>query len=58
MHIDIRYYFVRQCVDKGNSDINPMSTQNKLANIMTKALGKVRFIELWQQLGVIDVQHD
>ncbi|XP_066354435.1 secreted RxLR effector protein 161-like [Miscanthus floridulus] len=57
-HIDTRYHFVRECVDNGSIDIDHVSTQNQLADILTKALGKVRFIELQQQLGVVDVQRD
>ena len=57
-HIDTRYHFVRECVENGSIDIDHVSTQNQLADILTKALAKVRFIELRQQLGVIDVQRD
>jgi hypothetical protein len=57
-HIDTKYHFVRECVDNGSIEIDHVSTQNQLADILTKALGKVRFIELRQQLGVTDVQRD
>ena len=57
-HIDTKYHFVRDYVDNGSIDIDHVSTQNQLADILTKALGKVRFIELRQQLGVIEVQRD
>jgi len=57
-HIDTRYHFIRDCVDKGEVDIGHVSTADQLADILTKALGRVRFVEPRQQLGVIEVQRD
>lgn len=43
---------MRECIDNGSIDIDHVSNQNQLADILTK------HIELRQQLGVIDAQQD
>jgi hypothetical protein len=57
-HIDTRFHFIRDCVDKGEVDVDHVGTRDQLADILTKALGRVRFLELRQQLGVVEVQRD
>jgi hypothetical protein len=56
-HIVTRYHFVRECVEQGEANIDHVST-GQLADIKTKALGRIRFVELREQLGVIEVQRD
>jgi hypothetical protein len=57
-HIDTRYHFIRECVGKGDVDVEHVSTEHQLADILTKALPRVRFIELRGRIGVINVRQD
>lgn len=54
-HIDTRYHFLRECVEEGKVEIEHVRTAEQVADIFTKALGQVKFIELRSALGVIDV---
>jgi hypothetical protein len=55
-HIDTKYHFIRECVEDGQLDVEYVRTEEQLADILTKALGFVRFIELRRLLGIIEVQ--
>ena len=37
-HIDVRYYFLRDHVERGDIDLGYVATQNQLAGIFTKPL--------------------
>jgi hypothetical protein len=51
-HIDIRYHFICDCVDEDNININYTVMENQLADILTKAQGRIRFLELQSRVGV------
>jgi hypothetical protein len=54
-HIDIRFHFIREKIEDGKVEVDHVRTEEQLADILTKSLGRVKFAELRQQLGVIDV---
>jgi hypothetical protein len=39
-------------------DVSHVSTDGQLADILTKALGRVKFIEMRLKLGVVEVSSD
>lgn len=55
-HIDVRYHFIRECVEENKVTVESIGTKDQLADILTKALGREQFCELCSRLGVIDVQ--
>jgi hypothetical protein len=57
-HIDTRFHYICECIENGVVDVDHIRTDRKLANILTKALGRVRFVELRMKLGIVDLQLD
>ena len=55
-HIDLRYHFIRDCVEKGTVIVEFIKTGEQKADILTKALGRVRFQELRDKLRIVDVK--
>jgi hypothetical protein len=55
-HIDTKFHHIRDSIEAGQLDVDHVRTEEQLADILTKALGFVRFIELRRLLGVIEVQ--
>jgi hypothetical protein len=54
-HIDVRYHFVRECVEAGKIDLSYVRTEEQLADILTKSLGKAKFHELRMAIGKREV---
>ncbi|WVZ49440.1 hypothetical protein U9M48_000802, partial [Paspalum notatum var. saurae] len=51
-HIDTRFHFIRECVDNRAVRLAYAGTKEQLADILMKALGKDRFRELRELIGV------
>jgi hypothetical protein len=52
-HIDTKYHFIRQCVEDGRICLEYVSTQEQVADILTKSLGRARFCEPRDRIGVV-----
>ena len=57
-HIDLRYHYIRECVELGRVDVVHVRTGDQVADIFTKSLGRSRFSELRHKLGVIQCVAD
>lgn len=51
-HIDIKYNFIKQEIESGNVIVVYVSSQNQLADVLTKPLGKVAFGDCIDKLGL------
>ena len=54
-HIDIKFHFLRDCVDVGQIVIEFVESGRQLADVLTKPLGRLRFTELKKMIGMVEV---
>lgn len=54
-HIDVRFHFIRECIERGELIVKHVVTQEQRADILTKALGRVKFEEMRKMIGVEDL---
>nr|GEX75304.1 zinc finger, CCHC-type [Tanacetum cinerariifolium] len=50
-HIDIRYHFIRKCVENGHINMEHVSGELQREDILTKALPRLKFVTMRQMLG-------
>ena len=55
-HIDVKFHFFRDCVDEGQIVIEFVETGRQLADVLTKPLGRLRFMELKEMISMEGVQ--
>ena len=53
-HIDIRCYFVRDCVQRGAVQLSYTPTGEQVADMLTKALGRTKFVYFRDTMGVME----
>jgi hypothetical protein len=55
-HIDTKYHFIRQCIEEDRVNVEFVSTNEQLADILTKPLGGVKFMELRSRIGLVNIK--
>jgi hypothetical protein len=51
-HIDIRYHFIRDCVQRGVVRLDYTQTDEKMADIFSKALSRQKFEKFRDRMGL------
>ena len=55
-YIDVKFHFLRDCVDGGQIVIEFIETGRQLADVLTKPLERLRLTELKEMIGMDGVQ--
>jgi len=55
-HIETRFHFIRESVENGKVAVRHVNTDDQLADIMTKPLGRVRFQQLRLKIGIVNIK--
>ena len=51
-HIHTRFHFIRECVEDGLVDVKHVARKEQKADILTKALGRIKFKEMRDFIGL------
>ena len=51
-HIRIKYHFIRDCLEDGSIKASHIATTDQLADILIKSLGKLKFQEMRESIGL------
>jgi hypothetical protein len=56
-HIEIKYHYIRDMVQRGVVELQYLSTDEKIMNILTKPLSRVKYEYFRDKLGVFPNVH-
>jgi hypothetical protein len=56
-HIEIKYHYIRDMVQRGAMELRYISTDEKIADILTKPLSRVKYEYFRENLGVMQNCH-
>jgi hypothetical protein len=51
-HIEVKYHMVQECAGRGQIEVEFVRTGDQLGDILTKALGMLKFQELRDRIGL------
>ena len=57
-HIHKRYHFIRECIDNDQVIVEHVAGSIQKADVLTKALGRIKFKEMRELVGVKDILSD
>jgi len=55
-HIDTKFRYIRECVEGRKIVVEQIPTNDQLANILTKLLRCLKFQELRDRIGVVNIK--
>nr|GEY45025.1 zinc finger, CCHC-type [Tanacetum cinerariifolium] len=56
-HIDTKYHFIRECIEREDIQFKFISGEYQRADILTKSLPKIKFLTMRQLIGLKDLRH-
>jgi hypothetical protein len=56
-HIWVRYHFIRGCLEEGSFKVCYINTKDQLVDLLTKPLGRIKFLELCSRIGMVQLFH-
>jgi hypothetical protein len=56
-HIWVRYHFIRGCLEEGSFKACYINTKDQLADLLTKPLGRIKFLKLCSRIGMVQLSH-
>ena len=56
-HIRVKYHFIQGCLEEGTIKASYINTKDQLADLLTKPLGRIKFLELCSRMGMVQLSH-
>jgi hypothetical protein len=56
-HIRMRYHFIRGCLEEWRFKACYINTKDQLADLLTKPLGRIKFLELCSRIRMVQLSH-
>ena len=55
-HIEVRYHFIRNCVEEDKVKVKYIQTEDQLTDLFTKPLRITKFLEFREKIGLVKVK--